>query len=209
MKSALHTIHSLRHDCAGIATVEFVILSVPFLIMLIGGLDLAQQSYVHSVLQGALNDAARRASVEEPEFQATGDTLEARVEATIRAHIDPVAPNATYTITEKNFFEFSGIGNPEKLMTDVDGDGQFDWDDGDCFEDLNENGDYDLDAGRDGIGGANDIAFYEARVVVPRIFPVYKLTGSSPNHTIKASTAFRNQPYSTQAVPPVICGEAS
>lgn len=200
---------SLTKDARGLATIEFALLSIPLLLMIIGGLDLAQQSYVHSVLQGALNDAARRASVEEPEFQASGDTLEERVEATIRSQIDPIAPGAAYAITEKNFYEFSGIGNPEKVMTDVNGNGQFDPDDGDCFEDLNENGAYDTDAGREGIGGANDIVFYEATIEVPRVFPVHKLTGGNSTHTITSKTAFRNQPYGTQTVPPVLCGGVS
>jgi hypothetical protein len=105
-----------------------------------------------------------------------------------------------------NYYDFSGIGNPEKLMTDVNGNGQYDAADGDCFSDLNENGKYDTDTGRDGLGGANDVVFYQARIVMPRLLPVAQMLGFPANYDMTVSTAVRNQPYGTQKTPPVLCG---
>ena len=48
----------------------------------------------------------------------------------------------------KNYYEFSGVGKPEKLTTDHNSNGQYDEDDGDCWEDVNDNENYDLSAGR-------------------------------------------------------------
>lgn len=203
------TLRQLAHDRRGATVIEFAMLAVPLIALLIGGLDLAHQSYVHSVLQGALNDAARRASVEDPQFTASGDTLEERVAATVQRQVRPVAPNATYTIRQSNYYDFSGIGNPEKLMTDINGNGQFDADDGDCWQDLNENGEYDLDTGRSGIGGANDVVFYEAQVVFKRVFPIGQFIGGSDTLEFNARTAIRNQPYDNQNVPPVLCGDGT
>lgn len=193
----------------GVTTVEFGLLLMPFLMMLMGGMDLGHQFYIRGVTQGALDDVSRRASVEEPKFIASGNTLEERVENTLKEQIGNVAPNAVYTITQRNFFDFNGIGNPERLMTDVNSNGKFDNVDGDCWEDLNENGIYDLDSGRVGLGGANDVAFYSVRVVMPRLFPTAQLLGFSPNIDFTIETAVRNQPYANQATPPVLCGDGT
>lgn len=196
-------------DESGVTTVEFGLLLVPFLIMLMGGMDLGHQFYIRGVTQGALDDVSRRASVEEPKFIASGATLEERIENTLKEQIGNVAPKAAYTIKQRNYFDFKGIGNPERLMTDVNGNGKFDNIDGDCWEDLNENGAYDLDSGRVGVGGANDVAFYSVRVVMPRLFPTPELIGFSPNIDFTIETAVRNQPYANQATPPVLCGDGT
>lgn len=199
----------LARDEQGVTAVEFGLLLTPFLVMLMGGMDLGHQFYMRGVAQGALDDVSRRASVEEPKFVASGNTLEERIENTLKAQIGNIAPNATYTITQTNFFDFKGIGNPERLVTDVNGNGKFDNVDSDCWEDLNENGVYDLDSGRTGVGGANDVVFYSVRVQLPRLFPTAQLIGFSPNIDFTVETAVRNQPYANQATPPVLCGDGT
>lgn len=197
----------LARDAKGVTIVEFAFVAPVMILMLVGGFDLAHQSYIRAVLQGALNDAARRAAVEDPVFQAEGDTTEERVEAVIRRQVGPITPGATIAITQRNFFDFTSVGNPEKLMTDENDNGQYDADDGDCFADLDEDGEYDTDTGRDGIGGANDVVFYQATVTMPRLVPLDRLLNLSPNYNLAAETAIRNQPYATQKTPPVVCGD--
>jgi Flp pilus assembly protein TadG len=193
-------------DCRGVTAVEFGLVALPLSMLVMGGLDLGHQAYIRSVMQGALADAAREASVQDPQFTASGSTTEERVANTVKNQLKAITPGATITVTVSNFYDFSGIGNPEKLMTDVNGNGKYDAADGDCFSDLNENGKYDLDTGRDGIGGANDVAFYQARIVMPRLLPVAKFIGFAPNYDMTVATAVRNQPYGTQKTPPVVCG---
>ena len=197
---------AILRDRRGVTAVEFGLISLPLSILLMGGFDLGHQAYIRSVMQGALTDAARRASVQDPQFTASGSTTEERVTNTIKDQLQAITPGATITVTESNFYDFSGIGNPEKLMTDKNGNGEYDADDGDCFSDLNENGKYDTDTGRDGVGGANDVAFYQANIVMPRLLPVASLIGFSPDYDMTVATAVRNQPYGTQKTPPVVCG---
>ncbi len=203
------TLKALRRDVRGATIVEFAIVALPMLVLLMGGLDLGYQSYVRSVMQGALNDAARKAAVQDPEFSADGDTVEQQVENQIRDLAGTVALDATIDVEQNSFFDFSDIGNPEKLMTDVNDNGQFDADDGDCWEDANGNGDYDIDAGSAGRGGANDVIFYRARVSMPRLLPLDGLAGLPTTIDMVLSTAVRNQPYGNQPTPPVICAEAA
>ena len=200
---------NFRRDERGATIVEFGIVVVPLLVLIMGGIDLGHQTYIRSVMQGALNDAARRAAVQDPQFTASGSTTEERVTNTILAQLAPIAPNAEITITQANFYDFSGIGNPEKLMTDKDGDGSYDEGDGDCFSDLDEDGEYDTDSGRVGIGSANDVVFYTAEIDMPRLLPMAELIGFSPDYEMSVSTAVRNQPFGTQRVPPVVCGDAT
>lgn len=200
------SVRKLLRDVRGVTIVEFAFVAPVLVLMLVGGFDLAHQSYLRAMLQGALNDAARRAAVEDPVFMAAGDTLEERVTSLVTGQVEDLAPGATIMVTQRNFFDFSGIGNPEKLMKDVNSNGQYDAADGDCFADLDEDGEYDTDTGRDGIGGANDVVFYEARLTMPRLVPLHGLIGVSPNYNLGAETAIRNQPYAVQRTPPVVCG---
>ena len=209
MSRAFVFMRRLRSDDRGATIVEFAMVALPLSILIMGGIDLGHQTYIRSTMQGALNDAARRAAVQDPQFAASGATTEEQVTNTILKQLEPIAPNAEIVVTQANFYDFSGIGNPEKLMTDVNGDGTYDEADGDCFSDLDEDGDYDTDSGRTGIGAANDVVFYTAEIDMPRLLPVAALIGFSPNYEMSVSTAIRNQPYGSQKVPPVACGSAA
>ncbi|WP_394270423.1 TadE/TadG family type IV pilus assembly protein [Qipengyuania sp.] len=197
---------SLLRDTAGATITEFALILVPLCTMLFGGMDLAHRMWIKTQMQGALSDSARRAGVEDPIFSAAGATLQERIKNTVREQVDPLAPGATYDLKIENFFDFSGIGNPEKLVRDVDKDGTYDRSHNDCFEDLNDNGKYDLDTGRTGVGGANDVAFYEMTLTMPRLIPIHVFVPIGDKITIKAAAAMRNQPFGDQATPPVRCG---
>ncbi|MEO1170178.1 MAG: TadE/TadG family type IV pilus assembly protein [Pseudomonadota bacterium] len=186
------------------AATEFGLLVVPLMIVLLGAFDLGYQSYVRAQLQGVLNDVARTAVVENPDFSGfSGTSTEERIENAIEERVNDIARNATYTIEQTSFYEFSGVGNAEKLLTDNNGNGEYDT--GDCFEDINSNGTFDTDAGASGQGGADDVVFYEVTISMPRIVPMTDLIGMPANYTINARAAVRNQPYDDQAVPPTVC----
>jgi len=205
--SGLRTsLSQLRSDERGATIVEFAFVVGPMLLLLMGGLELGYNSYVRSTMQGALNDAARTAAVEFPIINVPGSTVEEQVENLIEDTVKHVAPNASITVTQKSYFEFSAIGNPEKLMTDNNGNGQFDADDNDCWEDANGNGSYDTDAGKTGNGGADDVVLYSASISTPRILPLQNfLPGVGPTMEYTLQTAVRNQPYDKQATAAVIC----
>lgn len=209
MIRAARLLRRLAKDSEGATIVEFAIIALPMCTLLLGGLDLGYQSYVRSSMQGALNDAARKAAVRDPNFTVQGDTVEEKVETYIRSVTDKVAVDATIEVAQQSYFDFSDVGNPEKLMTDVNGNGQYDEFDGDCWEDANENGEFDTDAGVDGRGGANDVVFYTATIAMPRLLPWHNFVpGLSPTIDMELKTAVRSQPYGTQATKPVICGTA-
>ena len=113
--SRLRSLRRLADDTRGATLVEFAIVLVPLCILLLGGLDLAYQSYLRSLLQGALNDVARAASVESPTITCGTGTIGARIDCAIQRKVNTVARNANYTVTTQNFYQFSGVGRSEKL----------------------------------------------------------------------------------------------
>lgn len=195
---------TLAGDERGVAAVEFGILIIPMLIALFGLLDVGYNMYVRSVLQGALNDVSRQASVEDPVFSSEGDTISEQIDSTLEARMDDLLYGGTFSVTKTNYYQFSRMGRPEKLTTDRDSDGQYDT--GDCWRDDNGNGTFDADSGRSGIGGAEDIVVYEARVVTPRLVPIASFVGLPENLTVEVKTAVRNQPFADQDNPDIECG---
>lgn len=190
-------------DERGVAAVEFGILLIPLTVVLLGMLDVGYHMYVRSVLQGALNDVARQASVEDPVFTSEGDTIEEQIDSALQERMDVLVHGGTFAIDKSAYHQFSRMGRPEKLTRDPDGDGQVD--PGDCWRDDVPNGEFDTDSGRTGTGGADDIVMYEVTVVTPRIVPIANFIGLPDDYTITVNTAIRNQPYADQAQPGVAC----
>ena len=207
MNCLTKTLRRLTIDRDGLAATEFGLLSIPFLIIVFGAFDLGYQNYVRAQLQGVLNEVSRAATVENPEFPGyEGMATEAQIEQSIRDRVDRIARNATYTIEQDSYREFSSVGEPEKLLTDIDLDGTYDAADGDCFEDANLNGTFDADSGSAGQGNANDVIFYDVTLTTPRIVPFVGLFGAPSDYTITAQAAVRNQPYDSRPAPAVVCG---
>lgn len=205
--SGLRSPNTVWSDQNGATIVEFAMVAPALVLILLAGFDFGHRSYATSVLQGALADFARSASVELPVISGSGTTLEERVEDAMESQISPVAtPGYTLEVTQSNFYDFSGIGNPEKLVVDNNGDGNYDEDEGDCYSDLNENGEFDLDTGRQGRGGSNDVVFYEATLTMDALVPLANWLGGKSTYVLRAETAIRNQPWGSQSTPPVVCG---
>lgn len=193
----------LGKDTRGATIVEFGIILVPMCVVMLGALDLGYQSYVRAIAQGVLDDVARTASVEDPEFQATGDTLEERVENALTERLESITVAPTYDIEQTNYYRFAGVGSSEKLITDRNRNGRYDA--GDCFEDLNDNERFDVNAGRPGVGGADDVVFHEVNIEMPRLLPMMGFLGVPDTYVVTARAAIRNQPWTAQGVPATVC----
>lgn len=182
------TRRSLLRDAAGATAVEFALIAPTFLLMLMGCFDLGYTLYVNSMLQGAIQQAARNSTIE----GATTATQDALVSTAVKA----VAPQATLIFTRQNYTSFSDVGKPED-WTDVDNNGTCNG--GETFQDLNGNGRWDSDRGKTGQGGARDAILYTVNVTYPRPFAMAALARFSPTVTLQTETVLRNQPYNTQA----------
>jgi Flp pilus assembly protein TadG len=194
---------SLASDPSGATLPEFGLLAIPLCMLLTGVLDLGYQSYIRSVLQGALNDVARAASIESPNIGSGQGTLESRISAEIRSRMESLVRGATYSVNISNYYRFAGVGQPERLVNDRNSNGRYDA--LDCWEDTKANGTYDTDSGTTGVGGADDVVFYDVTMTTPRIVPTASLFGASPNVSVSVRAAVRSQPYANQRQPAIRC----
>ncbi|MDP3907502.1 TadE/TadG family type IV pilus assembly protein [Novosphingobium sp.] len=182
----------LKSDDTGATIVEFALVSPVLMLLLMGLFDLAYNMYTNEMLNGAVQQAARNATVE----GAAGRQQE--IDAGVTRAIRAVAPGATMTFNRRFYAGFSDVNRPED-WDDIDGNGTCD--NGELFEDANGNGIWDANAGADGIGGARDAVLYSVTIDYPRMFPVYSfLPGQSNTFSLTANTVLRNQPFGAQQV---------
>lgn len=192
---ALLSLRSARRfvrDQRALAMVEFALIAPVFFVLMFGIMDFAWQIYGKSVLQGAVAQAAREATLEHG--AAASSAIDARVEAAVKN----VYKNATVTFDRKSYEGFSQVGQPERY---TDGNANNRRDSGECFDDTNNNGIWDSDRGRSGNGAAEDVVLYTVTMEFDRVLPMWRLLNIFYNGQqmqiakISATTVLRNQPY--------------
>ncbi len=181
---------ALLRDQGGASAVEFAMTAPILFLMVAGSLDMAQGYYVNTVLQGAVNAAARKSSLQ------SGQTSSATLDGLVTTMITNVMPKATVTFVRKNYAEFTAVGMPEDF-TDTNKNGKYD--STECFVDMNGNGVWDADMGKTGLGGANDVVVYTVTVNYKRLFGLGSYLGLPLSQTIHATTILKNQPFATQS----------
>ncbi|MFZ1743147.1 MAG: TadE/TadG family type IV pilus assembly protein [Pontixanthobacter sp.] len=177
-------LQSLRSNRDGVALVEFAMIAPVLLMMLFGIFDFSYNMYANSMLNGAVQKAARDSTL-----QGASD---ATIDLIVQDAVLDVVPNAHMTASRKAYANFTGVRQPEEF-TDVNGD--LACNDGEPFEDANQNGIWDPDQGEAGLGGARDAVLYEVTIFYPRAFPIAPFIGISPYQQTTVTAVLRNQPY--------------
>lgn len=185
----------LRDDERGAYVVELALVLPLMVVVMFVVFDFGYRMYLGSVVEGTLHRAARRGTI--------GAQTTAQIDAYINDQLKAFSKRATVRIEKQNYYQFSGVGKPEKITSDTAPIGTYNI--GDCFEDLNGNGSYDSSLGRTGLGGSDDIVYYKVIVDFPRIVPLYKFLGFAATETVTANTILRNQPYASQTIPTIKC----
>lgn len=173
----------------GAALVEFALVAPVMVLGLIGLFDLSYNIYTSSMLEGAIQKAARDSSIEH------ADASTAAIDERVSYAVHRVAPHATLAFNRAAYTEYADVSRPEDF-TDSNGDGQCN--DGEPFEDVNGNGIWDSDRARSGTGNARDAVVYTVTVTYPRQFPLHGLIGVPDTVTTVARTVLRNQPYAVR-----------
>jgi Flp pilus assembly protein TadG len=189
---------NLRRNKCGTTVLEFAIIMPVFSGMIMGFLDFGYWTYVRGATTGAIETVARGAGVGGASVDPT--VFQNNVEDLVKA----VAKDATFTWTKTSYYQFSGIGQPEKLTTDRNSNGAYDA--GDCFEDSNGSGAFDAAQGKsNSVGGADDVLYYKVRVSFAPLIPLSMFPGVSATRTVTATTMVKRQPFAAQAVPTIVC----
>ncbi len=183
------TLQALTRSNDGATVVEFALISPTLALVLMGLFDMGYTVYANTMLQGALQRAARASTVEGAVM------LVGSIDDMIRQEVVEVVPDATLTFSRKAYANFSDVGVAEDF-TDANTNGVCD--DGEAYEDANGNGTWDQDRGTAGLGGARDAVLYTVSMRYSRKFPMASLIGLPETVTNTASTVLRNQPYDLQ-----------
>lgn len=184
----------LLGDRRGVTLIEFGLVAPVMLLLLMGLMDLSYRLYVQSILNGAMQQAGRAASLE------SGPGVLGDIDAKVISSVREVANNLTWESSHKAFSDYSKIG-PEPF---IDGNSNGQRDPGECYSDTNDNNRWDADPGKTGAGGAKDSVVYKMIIRYPRVFPLAGLMGGSPEQEISSTTILKNQPFNSQnAVTPV------
>ena len=192
----LPPLRRLVGDQSGATIVEFAMILPALCVVLMGIFDMGYKSYVASVVQGALHDAARRATV--------GGVTPAEIDTMVRNRLDAFSDGATVDISTQSYHEFSEVGQAEPFT--IDNAPFNEVNSGDCWRDFVANGDRDDDRGRDGLGNADDVVMYTVSISYDRLFPIHRLLGWSSRETVAASTLLSNQPFAGRDLTvPIAC----
>jgi Flp pilus assembly protein TadG len=186
-KSLCTFLIALRDDEGGTTVMEFGLMATVFITLLFGLFDLGQLAYTQSILNGAVQTAARSSSLE------SGNT--ANADAQVAEIVGLTAPDATVTTSRVSYFDFDDVERAE-AWNDEDGDGICA--DGESYSDENGNGQWDEDIGSDGNGGASDVVVYTVTVSYDPLFPNPFIPGGTKKRELTSSTVKKNQPFADQ-----------
>lgn len=178
---------SLIRDTRGATIAEFALIAPAACLMLLGLFDLGYNMYSNTMVQGAIQEAARDSSIE----GADTTVIDSEVSAAVRN----VVPQAAITFSRSAYTDYSDVGSAEDF-SDVNGDGNCN--DGEPFEDTNGNGIWDSDVGIAGPGSARDVVLYTVIVEYPRVFPFAAAMGLPEKYSSRSDVVLRNQPFAKQ-----------
>jgi len=186
----------------GSSFIEFAFIAPAVFLAISGIIDLMMVMFVTSLMEGGLQDASRLGRTG---FQpVTGTREQAIIQRIGDATVGLVDMNQV-NITTTVYPSFEDINQPEPY-TDVNGNGQWDADQGngtpEPFQDVNGNGTWDPDMGATGLGGPGSVVLYQVSydwsLLTPLVADLITQNGKIP---ITASVAVRNEPFGTVAPP--------
>lgn len=188
---------SLAQCKRGIAAVEFALLLPVLCLIVIGTMEIGYRIYAVSVSNGAIREAARMAS--------TGEYTGAEIDAQVTEQIQAFRKDADVKIVKKSYSDFTGVGLPEPVVSGTVASGTY------CFDDINNSGSWEEDRGKDGLGNAEDVIYYEVTTTYPTLFKFSEnVLHFSASTKVVENTIVSNEPFAAvvTTVPPRICKTA-
>ena len=193
-RGVLCRLRRLLPNSSGIAAVEFALLAPVFLGILLTVFEFGFAFYARAVLQGAVEEAARTASLENTQFSAISQRVSTQVTNVLPS--SDADTDISFELDPVYYSNYVDLELPEDFEDDNNNN---EWDSDECFVDRNNNAIYDTDVGISGRGGAQDVVAITATLSYARPFPLWRMFGLEPRQTIRVSTFLRNQPFSAQA----------
>jgi Flp pilus assembly pilin Flp len=187
MRTTLRRALRLLRDDAGVAALEFALIAPPFILLILGTIEVAVVIFIGSSIEAAVLQASR--------FGITnglppGMSREERVTEIVAEGTYGLVDMDTVEIETLIYESFEDIGQPEPFEDPNDNDA---YDEGEPFTDVNGNGEWDADMGAAGLGGPDAVVVYTVTYDWGIITPVMRnLLGDSVRHV--SSIAVKNEP---------------
>ncbi|BDI60845.1 TadE/TadG family type IV pilus assembly protein [Qipengyuania nanhaisediminis] len=178
----------IRGNEDGMTVVEFALIAPTFLLLMMGTFDMGHMVYANAVLNGAVQTAARDASLEGGDTKAADDMVMDR--------IDGIMPGVKLKTNRRSYYDFADIERAEQ-WNDSDDNGICN--DGEAYTDENGNGQWDEDIGVEGNGGANDVVIYTVEAKYEPVFNVPFMPKQWKERTLQSSAVKKNQPFANQS----------
>jgi len=175
----------------GSSGVEFALVVMPFVLTVIGIIEVAMILFADVLLEGALRDASR--------FGVTGQvpagmTREAMIKNIIGQRTIGLINMNKIKIETLSYANFSDIGKPEPFVDQPPLNGKYDQ--GEPFTDVNGNGKWDADQGKSDAGASGAVVVYRVSYDWPLLTGLLSpILGSAGYVHLRVSTAVRNEPF--------------
>lgn len=181
---------SIRRCESGVEAIEFAMVSPIVLLLILGTVELGFAFAAQHLMESGMYDASRLGRTG---HIAEDTTQEETIIATLGNRAGLMLDMDNVVLTSIAYDEFTEIGLPEPF-TDANGNGIRD--DGENYEDLNGNGEWDEDRGVVGYGAASQIVVYTATYPWPLHTPILsQALGSDGFLNLSAHAVVKNEPY--------------
>lgn len=187
----------LKGDEEGATILEFALILPVFLLLLLGTFEIGYAIYMRSALNGAVQLAAREASLQDAGDPAVLAGIDANVTAVL------LAVNSAATVSTDNRKNYASFADVERMESYTDTDGNGICDNSEPFTDENGSGVWD-NVGQAGLGGARDTVLYTITVSYDSVFPFEGFARgvenpNAPNQRVlRAQTLLKSQPFNEQ-----------
>jgi Flp pilus assembly protein TadG len=178
-----------RND--GASSIEFALIAMPFILTVVGIIEIAMILFADVLLEGALRDASR--------FGITGQlpasmTREEKIRAIVADRTMGLVDMEKVKVETLSYGTFTNIGKPEPFVDAPPLNGKYDV--GESFTDVNGNAKWDADQGKAEAGGSGAIVVYRVSYDWPLLTGLLEpLLGSNGYVHLRVSTAVRNEPF--------------
>ena len=181
---------TIWRDAGGVTAIEFAVIAPVLLLLLFGILEFSAIMLVSNIMESATAISSRLGKTG---YQQAGLTREATILASINSKTQGLIDPAKLTVAAKSYSEFDKIGDPEP-WNDANNNGLAEAGE---YQDINGNGQRDLDMGIAGYGGAGAIVVYTVSYPWPVMTPLLRpLIGNAQgNYVITTSSVVKNEPY--------------
>lgn len=179
----------------GSTSIEFCLIAPMMVLLIVGILEISMVLTVQVLMEGAVRNAARYG------ITGLGQTeilRQQRIRDIIEETTVGLVDVETMRLTTMSYENFESIGQSEPFTDNAPPNGRYD--DGEAFEDSNNNGIWDEEAGTPGLGGPEDIVLYEIEYALPALTGLLDpFIGEAWD--LRASIAVRNEPYPVDEAP--------